>query len=235
MHDDAQKIFDYLPIRSSQNEIDYRDHIWTSTIKLYKEENEIVSTRSFSIMPFHILFMFVLQYKVLRIKQQRPVEYIERIKKYQKDKIIKEQLLNTNSVYDFSLIGETSLAKLFSIIGLSSDNINRIISLVTHRNNNVAHAKGGFIFDADQKIIEYLGCLSEVQKCMEVLNNEVTKSWLSEIEDEDDLEDFKERKLADSYICNEDFNSGDMLLLVNNASIPFNEWYTIKSENNTLN
>ncbi len=229
MYEDALEIFKYLPIRASQNEIDYINHLWASANKLYLDDKYTkVSTRSFSIMPFHILFMLALQYKIFRIKKQRSTEYISRIEKYVSNKDIKKQLLNVNSVFDFGLMGETSLVKLLSIVGLSDDSIGRTISLINHRNDSIAHAKGGFIFEADEKINEYIKCLAEIQKCFELLNNEVAKSWFEEIENEDDLEDFKERKLADAHICSEDFNSGDMLILVNNSSTPFKEWLITK-------
>ncbi len=58
------------------------------------------------------------------------------------------------------------------------------------------------------------------------------KKWLEEIEGEENLDDFKERNLASSYICNEDFKSGDMLLLVNNATTPFSDWFISDSISN---
>lgn len=233
MYESAFKIFDYLPIRATQNEIEYRDHLWACTVRLYVEEIESddISTQSFSIMPFHILFMLALQYKIFRIKKQRIREYEDRIKKYPRKKHVETQLLQANSVYEFGLINEKHLPSILNIIGLTDENIFRIQELVSHRNNSVAHAKGGYIFDVNEKIDEYLSCLFEVQKCMEVLNNEVASDWLIEIEKEEDLEDFKERKLASSYICNEDFRSGDMRLLVSNSSTPFIEWFNT-TENN---
>ncbi len=224
MYEDAIKIFDYLPIRASENEIGYISHLWSCFSKIYNENENEISTKTFSIMPFHILFMLVLQYKVLRIKNQRYEQYKERIKKYPKKEEIGKQLLNTMSVYDLGLMSETSLCGFLNIIGVSETTIQKIKNLINHRNDAVAHAKGGFTFDVDQKISDYLDCLFEIQKCMKILNNEIAESWLAEIEDEEDLEDFKERKLASSYICIEDFNLGHMQLLENNSKVPFSQW-----------
>lgn len=227
MYEDAVKILDYLPIRASESEIGYISHLWSCFSKIYNENENEVSTKSFSIMPFHILFMLALQYKVLRIKNQRYGQYEERVKKYPKKKEVENQLLNTTSVYDLGLISETSLCGFLNIIRVSETIIQKIKNLIFHRNDAIAHAKGGFIFEVDEKISVYLDCLLQVQKCMEILNNEIAESWLMEIEIEEDLEDFKERKLATSYICIEDFNSGHMQLLENNSNIPFNEWLDV--------
>ena len=226
MNEDAYQIFEYIPIRLDKIEDEYIKHLWDAFVVLNSNQG---SGKSFSIMPFHILFMMVLQYKVLRIKQQREIQYIERIRKWHKAEKQK-LLLKANSVFEFGLLAETSLPGILNIIGLSEDSINKIKNLVMHRNDNVAHAKGGHLFDVDEKIYEYLSCLSEVQKCMELLNNEVTKNWLKEIENEESLDDFKERKLASTYLCNEDFRSGDMQLLVNSSDTPFSEWLTYTSE-----
>lgn len=225
MNEDAYQILEYIPIRLDKVEDEYIKHLWDAFVVLSLNHG---SGKSFSIMPFHILFMMVLQYKVLRIKQQREAQYIERIKKWQ-DAEKWQTLLQASSVFELGLIAETSLSGILNIIGLSQDNIIKITNLVKHRNNNIAHAKGGHLFDVDEKIYEYLTCLLEVQKCIEVLNNEVAKNWLKEIENEENLDDFKERKLASSYICNEDFRSGDMQLLANNSATPFSEWGMINT------
>ncbi len=224
MNEDAYQIFEYIPIRLDKAEDEYIKHLWDAFYVLNLNSGY---GKSFSIMPFHILFMMVLQYKVLRIKKQREAQYIQRIKKWHKGKK-KRYFIKVNSVLEFGLMPENNLPGIFNIIGLSEDNINKIKDLVRHRNDNVAHAKGGHIFDVDEKIYEYLNCLSEVQKCMEALNNEIAKNWLEEIENEENLDDFKERKLASSFICNEDFRSGDMQLLVDKSDTPFSEWYLSK-------
>ena len=64
MYENAQEIFDYLPINRSKLEADYIDHLWNVFIALDNAEN---SARPFVMMPFHLLFMLALQYKVLRI------------------------------------------------------------------------------------------------------------------------------------------------------------------------
>src|SRR3990167_9862545 len=62
----AIEIHDYLPMARSTAEHDYILHLWDIflTLDTFGE-----SGRGFSIMPFHIMFMLALQYKILRISK----------------------------------------------------------------------------------------------------------------------------------------------------------------------
>ena len=64
MYEDAQEIFGYLPIRKTQVEYEYIEHLRNVFLVLDQTEN---TARPFLIMPFHLLFMMALQYKALRV------------------------------------------------------------------------------------------------------------------------------------------------------------------------
>lgn len=60
MHDEAKEIFGYLPIRQSAIEARYVAHLWNAFEYLILSEDEDVA--AFSLAPFHLLFMLVIQY-----------------------------------------------------------------------------------------------------------------------------------------------------------------------------
>ena len=72
MYEDAQEIFEYLPIRRNTTENDYIDHLWQAFSALSQTET---TARPFAVMPFHLLFMLALQYKVLRISKEQKEKY----------------------------------------------------------------------------------------------------------------------------------------------------------------
>lgn len=72
MYEAAQEIFDYLPINKSKPEADYIDHLWNAFVAFDNTDN---SARPFIMMPFHLLFMLALQFKVLRISRERKSDY----------------------------------------------------------------------------------------------------------------------------------------------------------------
>jgi hypothetical protein len=81
MYEDAQEIFEYLPIRRNAPEDEYinqlRDtfellekagQLWNKDTNGFAVADEhLKNARPFAAMPFHLLFMMVLQYKALRI------------------------------------------------------------------------------------------------------------------------------------------------------------------------
>ena len=65
MEEKVLEIHDFLPVaRRSTVENDYILHLWDAYLTLDTLGD---AGRGFSIMPFHIMFMLALQYKILRI------------------------------------------------------------------------------------------------------------------------------------------------------------------------
>ena len=64
MLEKAQEILDFLPIRRSEAEDEYINHLWESFLIL---DSGNKSVRPFLMMPFHLLFMLAIQSKVVRI------------------------------------------------------------------------------------------------------------------------------------------------------------------------
>jgi hypothetical protein len=160
----------------------------------------------FMVMPFHLLFMLALQYKVLRISRELNKNYLLAFT-IKNGRDIKT-LCEPTSVFDFSLLQERSLPDLFKLIDLDDVSINRIKKLVDYRNDNLAHANGGIAQEFGQKIEEYLECLKLVQEKFLNLNNLLAKKFKSEMSKEDLKTEFIESRLLNSYLCPDDFTEG---------------------------
>lgn len=205
MYEDAQEIFEYLPIRRDTPENDYIDHLWQAFSTL--DGGEAVA-RPFAMMPFHLLFMVALQYKVLRISKEKRAEYelvftIDRGRE-------REAVLNPESVFDIALLNERAIPDLLKLIGVDGEIIKQIKKLIDNRNDNLAHAKGGIESEPEMRIEEYLTCLRTIQIHMQLLNNSVGGSWATEVSAEDNIPDFIEAGLVDSMLCPEDFMTGKL-------------------------
>jgi hypothetical protein len=203
MYEEALEIHKYLPIRKNSLEDEYITHLWQVFFTL-DSSNE--SVQPFMIMPFHLLFMLALQYKVLRISKELNSDYS--LVFTMKNCRNVETLSQPTSVFDFSLLQERTLPDLFRLISLDESLIINIKKLVDYRNDKLAHANGGIAQEFNLKIEEYLECLREVQKKFLTLNNLVANEFKLEMSSDDAPGEFIEIKLLDSYLCQADFNEG---------------------------
>lgn len=202
MYEEAQEILNYLPIRRDKAENDYIDHLWNAFLAL---DASGTSGRPFVMMPFHLLFMLAMQYKVLRISKERRSSY---------DLVFmidggrdRATILNPGSVFDLALLTERTIPDVFKLIGLDAKTIKQMKGLIDNRNNTLAHAKGGIEADPEARILEYLQTLKNIQNCMKALNSDVARSWLSEITDEDNPSEFVEGRLSESFFCIRDLEN----------------------------
>lgn len=203
----AWDIFNYLPINKTNTlEADYQNHLWSSFVHL---DGGSEYSRQFAIMPFHLLFMLCLQYKVLRIHKQLKNKYdLAFTMEHPRDG--EKELLNPNSVFTLGFLGESKLIDLFTIIGVNHQQIKRIKKLVQFRNDKLAHAKGGIEVDTGSRIDEYLDCLSEVQKFFIELNDEIATKWLNEMGTGDEGINYIEIHLSEEYLCPADMNQSKL-------------------------
>lgn len=205
MYDEAQEIFDHLPIRQNEPEARYTRHLWSSFEHL--TSSDVTDVQAFAIAPFHLLFMLSLQYKGIRLYQRRNVEYVVH-------KVVTElrsgrrQARTPKSVFDLALMSESPLAEMFSIVGAPSGVIDGIKKLVRERNDGFAHAKGAIEGNLEGKIEEYLGVLRSISPMFVEINEEIGREWLDELDADEDRDSFVEARLASEYLCHSDFNSG---------------------------
>ena len=203
MYEDAQKIFDYLPIRPALLEGEYIQYLWETFSIL---DNTETSTRSFSIMPFHLLFMMAIQYKVLRIYKTQQDKYnLAMIIKHPRNG--EEGVLYPESPSTLAFLGEAELIDLLKIVGLSKEDAKGIKKLTTnYRNNNLAHAKGYIEPNIISKIKDYLDSLDKIQSVYLYMNIDIANRILDEIKEYEylDMDVIFERNMLDDNITPKD-------------------------------
>lgn len=205
----AIEIHDYLPVARDPIEHNYIFYLWDSYITL---DTLGETGRGFSIMPFHILFMLALQYKILRITKTFSKEC--NLVFCTAGGRCKDQLINPQkSVFDLALLNERTLPELFKLIHLDDEVVKQIKDLVDYRNDNLAHPKGGIEDDPEGKIELYLNVLKSIQGCMLILNNGVATKWLTEMEPGEVGIEYIELHLAEEYLCPADMQQGKLAKL----------------------
>ncbi|MFA6017311.1 MAG: hypothetical protein WC744_04470 [Patescibacteria group bacterium] len=208
MEEDAQKIFDYLPINKSSFEEDYINHLWSSFLSLLNSESE--EAKPFCIMPFHLLFMLSIQYKVLRIAKVKNHSYnlIYTIKSLRDDQ---KDLIVPNSPFVIALLRESEIIDIFKLIKLDQNILQSIKFLIRNRNDKLAHAKGGIDLDYQTKINKYLDLLQLIQNSTLSLNEKVALRWLKESKLKKERSEFIKIHLAEEYLCMVDFENGKLV------------------------
>uniref|UniRef100_B3EKI2 Uncharacterized protein n=1 Tax=Chlorobium phaeobacteroides (strain BS1) TaxID=331678 RepID=B3EKI2_CHLPB len=237
MYEDAQEIFGYLPIRRDTSENDYINHLWQSFLLLEKadrrgdkdengfavEDKSLFMGRSFAVMPFHLLFMLAIQYKVLRIYKEQKEKY-ELALTTKNPRNGEKDILAPESPLAIAFLGESEIVDFLKIAGLSADDARSIKkSIVRYRNDKIAHAKGYIEQDIETKITEYFGWLETLQTVYRQMNQNVADLWLSEVEIGDDMEQFLEIHFLDSCFSPRDF--GDIIgTLLEAEQLDFDQW-----------
>lgn len=243
MYEDAQEIFDYLPIRRNEAENEYLNQLRDTFELLEKSgrlwekdsngfavtDTKLISARAFALLPFHLLFMMALQYMVLRIadihKDATNLFFSSDGGRY-KDKLISEK----RSVFDLSVIKERTLPEIFQLVGLSEDIIKEIKSLIDKRNNNLAHANGNSTsIDVENSVNDYLDLMGTIQKSFLQINQKLVDEWLFEIKEGDDLGEYIESHLLDSRLSPRDF--GDVVdILLEAELLDFDQWEQVANK-----
>ena len=182
--------------------------------------------RPFVIMPFHLLFMMAIQYKVLRIYKEQKEKYgLALITKNPRDE--GKDILAPESPLTIAFLGESEIVDILKIAGLSSNDARSIKkSIIRYRNEKVAHAKGYIEQNIETKITEYLGWLETLQTVYRTMNQNVADVWLEEIQIGDDMGQFLETHFLDSCFSPRDF--GDVIdSLLEAEQIDFEKWEQI--------
>lgn len=232
MYEDAQEIFEYLPIEAGSENL-YIQHLF-GAFQAVNEKDE--PTRAFSILPFHLLFMLAVQYHVYRISAWKNSEYLATLndcRTYRKEdrKILSSNapvadlsgvVQSDSSVRNLSKIKESHIFHFFKIIGLDEKFIKQAEILVDIR-GTYAHANGNIENNIEVRINEYLGILEEIQKCMSEVNNGV-QDWANEIEEgEFPLDDFFSERFLQSQFSPRDF--GDIIgKMLETDKLDYKQW-----------
>lgn len=219
MYEDAQEIFDYLPIRRDTPENVYINHLWQAFFILHGGE-EVV--RPFAVMPFHLLFMLSAQYKMLQVAsahKQATDLFFTGVGGRNKEQLLSEQ----RSVFDMALINERTIPDIFQLTKVDSEVIKKFKKLVDERNDNLAHAKGGIEHDLEKKLTEYIAVLESIQKSCVQINEKLADEWILEIKTGDDLGEFLESYFLDFRLSPRDF--GDVVgKMLESEKLDYEQW-----------
>lgn len=204
--EEAVEIHNFLPISRNPTEDEYIYHLWDafSTLDTLGEYG-----RSFSIMPFHLLFILALHYKVLRIAKYKKTNYKNAfLLKYLNDEA--RELPDPKSVYTLGLLEESAMVNIFRILGIKNDLIGQIKLLIKNRNDNLGHAKGGIERNIEHRIGEYNNILKKIQPYFENINDKVAKKWVKAIEPGEAGVEYVKIHLAEEYLCPADMQQGKL-------------------------
>lgn len=227
MYEDAQEILEYLPLEAGI-EAPYILHLWRAFESLVKSGDPAMP---FAIMPYHLLFMFAIQYRVYRVSAWDNVGYLRELPGcHTFGGNATHALLRTNapivtpsgilaagsSVRNLSLLHEQHLFRLLKPIGIELATTARAEALVARR-GQYAHANGNVEQDLELQIAEYLSVLAEIQPKMLPLNDRIATDWHAEILPEDTIIDFLQPRLGAAFLCAQDFKSGQLAGLYSQA------------------
>ncbi len=232
MYEDAWEILNYLPIEPGSENL-YIQHLFGAFQVLNEKDHPI---RAFSVLPFHLLFMLAIQYRVYRMSAWKNNEYLEILKNCKTYRKEDRKTLNVNapivdssgiissnsSIRNLSKIKEFDLFKFFRVVGLDEKVVKQVKFLIDIR-GKYAHANGNIEEDIEGRINEYFEVLVEIQKCMKVVNIEF-QNWANEIEGgEYPLDDFFRERFLQSQFSPRDF--GDIVgTLLKAEQLDFDQW-----------
>lgn len=173
------EVLNYLPINPADEEdvINYIRNITNLIAVNYK-----YGQYQFSYFGIHLLYMTYIYCTAWKISQIDPLRYKDAIvfaRPYngrERDLKIEEAA----SVFDYSLIPESDIAKLFRIIDLDKSQISNVSSLVNSR-NIMAHASGKFeILNEDGFDVKVSSVLLSM-KCIHKSFDKWIRRWYSAI------------------------------------------------------
>lgn len=197
----------HLPIAPRINEGLYSNHLWAVFSTLLKSIEQV---QPFCIMPFHLLFIMSIQYKIKRIYELYPNDY--------KKSLIhlpdrnKKDLTEIDSVFRVALFNERSLGEIFKLIDLDTNVIKKIKELVDYRNEKLAHPKGSIDYSFYEKIDNYISTLDLISEKMIEENNKVIEDKIINYFRDQDYEinrENLENSLFGSELTYKDFENSD--------------------------
>jgi hypothetical protein len=172
-----KEILNYLPISAADKEdvSRYLQNITNLVTVNYKYEQY-----QFAYFGLHLLYMTYIYFTVWKISKVIPKRCEDATVFARAYNGRAFNLLNVESIFEYSLVPEKELPKIFSLIGLDGGQIGTISGLVDVR-NDMAHATGKFEIPNDMEFESKANsiCVSmrNIHKCMA---NQI-KAWYQDI------------------------------------------------------
>ncbi len=223
MIEDAQRIFDYLPLEyKTQIESEYIDFLWDAFSVNYEKEKY-----QFAYIAYHMLFMCFVYFQLAKIYLNKSEEIknmmvftgkvMEQVEKYEAK--VTEALTTKKTPphfdpFSLALENERSIIGLFIFIGCDRNVVKKMKEFVDKR-NNIAHSNGNISFNnqsiIDEKIEEILDVANSIQQnareisinCYEkfLASNYDPESWTIAGTEEDQI---REVFVRQNYLCPKD-------------------------------
>jgi hypothetical protein len=205
--EEAQRIFDYLPISySNPTEKEYIDFLWDSFLTNYN-----AGKYPFAFLAYHMLFMSFVYFEIWQIKNNCCGDFQKAMVGFSKD--TEKELLEANTPFSLWQINESVVFRFLKLIGMDNSDIGRFTKIVKDR-NDTAHSNGNIFYKnketIDAKIIEMLSCVETIQEKSAPIIEKAYESFLKEgsipedrecFEDEDQIREILVHK---NYLSHED-------------------------------
>lgn len=191
--EEAQRIFEYLPIQPPDDE--YVRFLWEAYESNYRNEKY-----QFAYIAYHMLFMSFIYYQIAKIyktESERCRDLMTFTGKVQdhidnhERKIAAGQESALAPLQKFSLENERTIMGLFISIGCSREEIKTLKTIVDGR-NSIAHSNGNIFYrtkeSLDAKINEMLASITTVQEKSKLVIYKAFNDFLVECQNPDERE-----------------------------------------------
>ena len=157
--DEGLSLSDYLPISlKTEGEQEYISFLWAAF-----EENYNSESYQFAFLAYHMLVMSFIYFNIWQIREICPGDFEKGLIGFS---VRNERSLRDISPFTFSKVNESTVLKLFRLIGCDDSRIGNYRKLVDDR-NDVAHANGNIYFntqpEVDAKIRDALRSVDDIQ------------------------------------------------------------------------
>lgn len=160
MIEDAQEIFEYLPISfRNETEQEYVNFLWETFVTNYEDKKY-----PFAFLAYHMLFMSLVYFEIWQIKANHVGDFEKAMVGFNKD--MELELMQASTPFTLWQVNESSVFRFLKLIGMNNADIGECTKLVKDR-NDIAHSNGNIFYrnqrDIDLKINEILRCVGKIQ------------------------------------------------------------------------
>lgn len=185
MTDDAQRIFDYLPVSfRNPTEQEYVNFLWDTF-----QTNYDAGKYPFAFLAYHMLFMCFVYFEIWQVKANFPDDFSKAMVGFNKD--TEKELMEAATPFSLWQVNESSVFRFLKLIGMSNADIGQCTKLVKER-NDAAHSNGNIFFrnqaDVHLKINDVLRCVEKIQGYSQQIIETCFEKFLLESADIDNRE-----------------------------------------------
>ena len=160
MIEEAQQIFDYLPVSfRNESEQEYITFLWETFVANYEAKKY-----SFAFLAYHMIFMSFVYFEIWQIKQNRVEDFKNAMVGFAKQD--EKELMDASTPFMLWRVKERTVFRFLKLIGVSNSDIGLFETVVKER-DNIAHSNGvihsGTQKDVDRRIEDILRYTERIQ------------------------------------------------------------------------